>query len=157
MAFGTLSKIFPAWVRDSINNTAAHSGAILTDQLNIALYNNTNTPDQFALNTLTGYNQATSQWVAANEVTATGWPAGGLALASVASSFTTNVYTLTAANRAGGATDTVTNAFGCLIFNNAITTFKDGICYLAFGGANSVVSGTFTVQFNAAGILTLTV
>lgn len=159
MAFGTNSKIFTAWVRDSINNTASHSSAGLfsADTLNIALYGNSGTPDQTVANTLTGYNQATSAWVTANEVTATGWPAGGLALASVTSTFTTNVYTLSAANRAGGATDTVTNAYGCLIFNNSIATFKDGICYLAFGGANSVVSGTFTVQFNVAGILTLTV
>ena len=30
-----------------------------------------------------------------------------------------------------------------------------GICFLYFGGSNSVVSGTFTIILTAAGILTL--
>jgi len=157
MAFGTSSKIFTAFVRDCINNTASHNHDVDADTIKIALYGNSGTPDQTVANTLTGYNQATSAWVSANEVTATGWTAGGLTLASVTSAFSSNVYTLDAADKAGGAADTVTAAYGCLIFNDTITTFKDGICYLAFGGSNSVTAGTFTVQFNASGILTLTV
>lgn len=156
MAFGVNSKIFTVFITDSLNNTASHSGALLADTIQVALYGNTGTPDQTVANTLTGYNQATSQWVAANEVTATGWPAGGLALASRTSTNATNVYTFDAADRAGGASDTVTNAFGILVYNNTITT-KDGICYNAFGGAASVTSGTFTVVFNASGIFTITV
>ena len=155
MAFGTNSKVFTAFVRDALNNTTAHSFDVDGDSIKVALYGNTGTPDQTVANTLTGYNQATSQWVIANEVTATGWTAGGLVLASVTSTFATTVYTFTAANKSGGSTDTVTNAYGCLIYDDTLTT-KDGICYLAFGGANSVVSGTFTVAFNASGILTIT-
>lgn len=156
MAFGANSKIFTTFLRDSLNNTASHNPAVLADSIKLALYGNSGTPDQTVANTLTGYNQATSQWVVANEVTATGWPAGGLVLASVASSFATNVYTFTAANRAGGATDTVTNAYGCLIYDNSIATFLDGLCYLSFNGANSVTSGTFTVVFAGTGIFTIT-
>lgn len=156
MAFGSSSKIFTVFITDSLNNTASHSGALLADTIKVALYGNTGTPDQTVANTLTGYNQATSQWVAANEVTATGWAAGGNALASRASSNATNVYTFDAADTAGGASDTVTNAYGVLIYNNTITT-KDGVCYNAFGGAASVTSGTFTVVYNASGIFTITV
>ena len=157
MAFGSSSKIFTVFITDSLNNTASHSGALLADSIKVALYGSTtNTPDQTVANTLTGYNQATSQWVAANEVTATGWPAGGLALASRTSTNATNVYTFDAADTAGGTTDTVTNAYGVLVYNNTLTT-KDGVCYNAFGGAASVTSGTFTVVWNASGIFTITV
>jgi hypothetical protein len=45
-----------------------------------------------------------------------------------------------------------------LIYNVSVNTPVDsqGICYLYFGGTNSVTDGTFTVQFNTSGILTLT-
>lgn len=155
MVFGTSSKIFTAAVRDMANNTASHNPALAADVIKIALYGNTGTPDQTVADTLTGYNQATSQWVTANEVTATGWPAAGLTLASVTSTFTSVTYTFTAANKAGGATDTVTAAYGCLIYDNSITTFLDGICYLAFGGSQTVTGGTFTVAFGGSGIFTI--
>ena len=157
MAFGTASKIFTVFVRDAMQNTASHNPDLDADTIKIALYGNSGTPDQTVADTLSGYNQATSQWVTANEVTATGWPAGGLSLASVTSAYASVTYTFDAADKAGGATDTVTNAYGCLIYDNTITTFLDGICYLAFGGANSVTSGTFTVVFAAAGIFTIAV
>lgn len=156
MPFGSSSKIFTTFITDNLNNTATRSGALLADGIRVALYGNTGTPDQTVANSLTGYNQATSQWVAANEVTATGWPAGGNLLTARTSSNATNVYTFDAADTAGGATDTVTNAFGVLVYNNTLTQ-KDGICYNAFGGAASVTSGTFTVVWNASGIFTITV
>lgn len=155
MAFGTSSKIFTSFITDVLNNTTAMDAN--SDTLNIALYGNSGTPDQTVASASTAYNAG--QWVSGNEITATGWTAGGLGLASVTSTFATNVYTLDAADKSGGGSDTVTNAYGCLIFDNTISTpvSKQGICYLAFGGANSVTSGTFTVSFNASGILTVTV
>ena len=154
MAFGTDSKVFPAFIRDCLNNTASHAHDVDGDTLKVALFGNSGTPAQSAVNTLTGYDQATSAWVSANEVTATGWAAGGLTLASVTSTFSSVTYTLDAADRSGGASDSVTNAHGVLIFNSSIATYKDGIAYLAFGGAVGNVSSTFTVVFHANGILT---
>jgi hypothetical protein len=153
MAFGTNSKSFLAFWTDALNGTAAFD--LNSDSLKIALFGNTGTPDQSAAAASTAYN--TGAWVSGNEITATGWTANGLALASVTSTFTTTTYTLDAADKAGGATDTVTNAYGCLIYDDTLTTpvADQGICYLAFGGANSVVAGTFTVAFNASGIMTL--
>lgn len=157
MAFGTLSKIFTATVTDLMNNTTAMD--INTDTHNIALYGNTGTPDQTVASANAAYNVAASPWVTANETTATGWPAGGLALTGISSTFATNVYTFDAADRPGGASDTVTAAYGCLIYDFTITTpvAKQAWCWLAFGGPNSVTAGTFTVVFNASGIMTLTV
>ena len=155
MAFGTSSKIFTATVTDQMNRTSTMD--INTDTHNIALYGNTPTPDQTVSSANAAYNAG--QWLTTSEVTATGWPAGGLALANVASSYTSNVYTFDADDRAGGASDTVTGAYGCLIFDFSVSApvSKQAWCFLAFGGSNSVTSGTFTVVFNAAGIMTMTV
>lgn len=155
MAFGTLSKIFTTTITDQMNRTSTMD--INTDTHNIALYNDTPTPSQTVASNLAAYN--VGQWISTSEVTATGWTAGGLALASVTSTFATNVYTFDAADRAGGTSDTVSAAFGCLIFDNTVTApvGKQAWCYLAFGGTNSVTAGTFTVVFNPSGIMTLTV
>lgn len=154
MAFGTNSKIFIAFFKDVFENTTAMD--LNSDTLNVMLYNNTGTPD----NTVSSANSAwnAGQWVTTNEATATGWPSGGLALASVTSTSATNVYTLDAADKAGGATDTIADTRGCLIFDFTIASpvVKQGICYLSFGGIQSVTAGTLTVVFNASGILTVT-
>lgn len=154
MAFGTNSKVFIAYCKDVLENTTAMDAN--SDTLNTSLFGNSGTPD----NTVSAANSAfnAGQWVTGNEVIATGWPTGGLALASVSSTSTTNVYTLDAADRAGGASDTVTAAYGCLVFDFTISTpvAKQGMCYNAFGGSNSVTSGQLTVIWNASGILTVT-
>lgn len=154
MAFGSNSKMFSNTVGDIMNNTTAMDGN--TDTWNVMLYGNTGTPDNTVASASTAWNAG--QWVTTNEVTATGWPSGGLALASVTSTVTTNVWTFDAADRAGGASDTVTAAFGILVYDFSIATpvVKQGLCYNAFGGSNSVTSGTFTVVFNASGICAIT-
>jgi hypothetical protein len=154
MAFGTNSKIFISYLTDVINNTTAMDGN--SDTWNVMLYGNTGTPDNTVASASTAWN--TGQWVTTNEVTATGWPSGGLALASVTSVAATNVHTFDAADRAGGATDTVTAAYGCLVFDFTIAApvVKQGVCYNAFGGSNSVTAGTFTIIWNVSGIYTIT-
>jgi hypothetical protein len=154
MAFGSSSKIFTSYITDALNNTSALDAN--ADTIKVALFGNSGTPDQTVASASTAYNAG--QWTSGNEVTATGWTAGGLALASITSTFSTNVYTFDAADKAGGATDTVTAAYGVLIYDDTLTTpvADQGMCYNAFGGSNSVVSGTFTVVFNASGIFALT-
>lgn len=153
MAFGSSSKWFMAFITDSFNNTAALD--LNSDTIKVTQYGNSGTPDSTAASASTAYNAG--QWTSGNEVTATGWPAGGLSLASIASGFSSTTYTFDAADKAGGASDTVTNAYGVLIYDDTLTTpvADQGICYLAYGGANSVTSGTFTTVFNASGIGTV--
>lgn len=155
MAFGSSSKIFTSFITDCLNNTSALD--LNADTIKVALYGNTGTPDQTVASANTAYNVA--QWTSTNEVTATGWTAGGLSLASVTSTFSSATYTFDAADKAGGASDTVTAAYGVLIYDDTIATpvADQGICYLAFGGSNSVTAGTFTVSFNASGIFTVAV
>lgn len=154
MAFGSSSKIFSAYVTDSLNRTNAFD--MNADTIKVALFGNSGTPDQTAASASTAYNAG--QWTSGNEVTATGWTAGGLSLASITSTFSSNVYTFDAADKAGGATDTVTNAYGVLVYDDTLASVvvDQGICFNAFGGANSVTSGTFTVVWSASGVFALT-
>lgn len=148
------SKLFVATFTDVFNNTTAMDGN--SDTWNVALYGTTPTPSQTVTSANAAYN--VDQWITGSETTATGWPAGGLALASVTSTAASNVHTFDAADRAGGATDTVTATFGCLIYDFTIAApvAKQALCYLYFGGSNSVTGGTLTVTFNVAGIATYT-
>ena len=148
------SKIFSAFVRDTFNQTAAFD--LDTHTIKAALYGTTPTPDQTVASASSAYN--TGQWVTANELSNGGWTAAGLALTSVTSTFTSNVYTFDAADTANGSAATISGAFGCLVYDDTLTTpvADQGICYNYFGGTNSVTSGTLTIVWNASGIFTIT-
>ncbi len=150
------SKIFMAFIEDVFENTTAMD--LNTDTFKVALFDNDITPDQ----TVTSANTAfgAGQWVSAgNEVFEAGqWATGGVALASVTSVFASNVYTFDAADTASGSGADLASVFGCLVYDDTITTpvADQGVCYNYFGGANSVVNGTFTVQWASGGILAIT-
>jgi hypothetical protein len=157
----TNSKIFSAYITDVLNNTTAMD--LNTDALlEAALFDNTVTPSQTVASASTAY--AAGVWAAGGVVdTGTsapaGWPALGRPLASVASSFTTNVYTFDAADTvSANAVTTLTNAYGCLVYDHSIATpvADQGICFNYFGGANTVTLGTFTIVWNASGIMAIT-
>jgi hypothetical protein len=60
---------------------------------------------------------------------------------------------------AGGGTVTITNAYGCFVYDDTITagTVADqGVCFNYFGGAQSVTSGTFTIVWSASGLFQIT-
>jgi hypothetical protein len=132
-----------------------------SDTINLANYGNSGTPDKDAAVGLTGYNASTSAWVTANQVTDTNWPAAGLALASkTVTTPSTGVIMFDAADRAGSGTVTLANVYGGLVYDDTITggTVADqGVCYLYYGGAQSVTAGTFTVVFAANGVMRITV
>lgn len=149
------SKIFSAFITDVLNNTTAMD--LNTDALlEVALFDNTITPSQTVASASSAY--GTGVWASGGVLDASGWPAIGRPLASVASGFSSNVYTFDAADTvSANNTTTLTNAYGCLIYDHSAGAVTDqGICYNYFGGANSVTSGTFTVVWNASGIFTLT-
>jgi hypothetical protein len=148
------SKIFAQTVLDGMGNTAAID--LDADTLKAALYNNSITPD----NTVTAANSAynAGQWANTNEQTNGGWSAGGLALASRTWVKSSAVCTLDAADLANGTAATLSNVFGCLVYDSTLSTpvASQGICYNYFGGAQSVTSGTLTIVWNASGIMQLT-
>lgn len=123
--------------------------SLSADTINCALYGNTGTPDKTATVANTGYN--TGQWVTGNEITGTGYSAGGSALASKAFAIDTGSSSIcfTAANPSWtGAT--LANVYGDLIYDNTITggtVAKQGLCFNYFGGSQSVTGGTFSISW----------
>jgi hypothetical protein len=167
MTFGASSAIFQQAMLNPIMGrlwtTAAPTtfSSLSADTINAALFNNTTTPDKTAAVASTGYN--TGVWVTANEVIDTlnsNWVAGGRALASKAFSIDTGSSSICfqAAATAGAGNVTITNAYGCLVYDNTITAgtvAKQAMCYNSFGGsAQGVTNGTFTILWATVGALT---
>jgi hypothetical protein len=151
----TNSKIFSATVEDVWESTVAAN--VDADNLKAALFDNTITPSQTVASASTAYGAGV--WASGGVLDASGWPAVGRQLLTIASSFTSNVYTFDAADTvSANGTTTLTNAYGCLVYNDTVTTpvADQGLCFNYFGGANSVTSGTFTVVWNASGIFAFT-
>lgn len=158
MAF-TASAIFRQTIADTLAGTAVFDLNAPSDTYKVALYNNTGTPDKDATAANSAYNAG--QWVTANEVSqAVTWPAAGVALASMTiTTPATGVIMFDAADTASGASATLSNVYGSLVYNDTKTTpvADQGVCYNYFGGANSVTSGVLTVVWNANGLFRITV
>lgn len=156
MAF-TESRIFRQYIADILGNTTALD--FDTDTWKVALYNNTGTPSRDVAAVNSAYN--VDQWVTANEQTSAGqWAAGGVALASkTLTTPSSGVIMADAADTSSGATATLANVYGCLVYDTTIATpvANQGACYNYFGGTNSVTSGTFTVVWSANGLFRITV
>jgi hypothetical protein len=146
------SKIFSSFITDALNGTAAYD--LNSDTLTAAIFDNTITPSQTVASASAAYGAGV--W-ASGEASNGGWSAGGLNLASVTSGFSSNVYTLDAADLANGSAATTT-AYGTLVYDNTLTTpvADQAVSFNYFGGAASVTAGTLTIVWNASGILALT-
>lgn len=107
-----------------------------SDTYKIALYTSTATLDA-----------STTAYSATNEVSGTGYTAGGATL----SGFTTNLSGSTAYltfSNPSWASSTIT-ARGCLIYNSSKS--NKSVAAYDFGGDVTSTNGTFTVNFPAAG------
>lgn len=156
------SKIFRAYLTDILKNTAAFDTD--TDVPKVALYNDSITPD----NDVTSANSAYGAGVWSTTGGPTGtpqvyeagqWAQGGVALTTpTLDSGTADVVFFDADNTASGTAADLQNVFGALVYNDTITTpvADQGICYNYFGGAVSVVNGTFTAQWHVNGIWRIT-
>jgi hypothetical protein len=154
MAWST-SNISAAMVSNLFAPAAALSWS--SDTIDVALYNNTGTPnknDTFANNS---YNAAGGQWVTANEVYQAGqWAQGGVAAGTKTNTFGSGTQQLGAANTASGSAATLASVYGCLVYDATLAA-KGAYCWNYFGGAQSVTSGTFTVIWSGSGILQFTI
>ena len=121
MAFGSTSSVFREWNVMTLQVSGTGYTGLDSDTVKVSLHNNSVTPDKDAAVTSTGFNTGT--WTTTNEVTdATNWVSGGRALAS--KTFTTpatGVCMFDAADLAGGGNVTITNAYGCLVYDDSIT------------------------------------
>lgn len=151
------SKIFRQFLADAVLNVAAFD--LDSDSFKVALYDNDVTPDNDVTAANSAYN--VGQWATAgNEVFEAGqWAQAGVALTSPTINVgTADVVFWDAADTASGSAADLASVFGCLVYDDTLTTpvADQGICYNYFGGSNSVVNGTFTVVWNANGIWRIT-
>lgn len=127
-------------------------GSWVADTIDCALFLTGATPDKTAAFASIGYNTGT--WTTTNEAPGTGgYTQGGTALASKANTIDSGSSSLcfTAANPSW-ASATISSVFGNFIYDASITAtgstvVKQGLCFNYFGGAQSVTSGTFTIQW----------
>jgi hypothetical protein len=120
------------------------------DTIKVALVAGTYTPNQ----------DAHSFWseVSANEVTGTGYTAGGATLGtkSVAYDNATNRTTFTGAN-VSWPNSTITARYAVIYDDSPATAAtKPIIAYVDFGSNQASSSGTFTVAWSGSGIFTTT-
>lgn len=124
---------------------------LLTDTIKVALCTSAYTPNQ---DTHDYFNDIT------NEVSGTGYTAGGATLASKTYSVNTgtNVWTFDAAD-VTWASSTITNARYAIIYDATPGTAATNplIAYIDFGSDKSSSGGDFVIQWNASGIFTDTV
>lgn len=168
MAFGS-SAMFRAFVQYNLLKddgvTLGNYGTLESDTIKVALYDNDNTPDKDAGITSTGYN--TGQWaISGNEVTdsdgSSDWAAGGITLTGKAFSTGAGYVMFDATDTTHSNTVTISNAYGCLVYDDSTTAgtggvADQGVTYHAFGGAQSVTTGTFTIVWHANGLFRITV
>jgi len=151
----TTSKIFQAFIADRMNNVTAID--LDTDALiEAALFDNTITPDATVASASSAY--AAGVWAGGGVVSGTSWPALGRPLASITSASAAGVYKFDAADTVSADANATLTAYGVLIYDKTITTpvSGQGICFNWFGGAQTVTAGTFTIVWNASGLMTLT-
>lgn len=113
------------------------------DTFKLAMYTNT-----------AAFTAATAQYTATDEITGTGYTAGGGTLVNI-SPVTSGTTAFTDFNDLIFTTATIT-AFGALIYNTTPAhTYTNPTCVvLDFGGARTSTAGDFTIVFPAAAAAT---
>jgi hypothetical protein len=143
----------PLYAKFPENALGGNSGGdspidFLTDTIKCALVTSSYTP-----------NQTTHEWwsdVSANDVSGTGYTAGGAALASKTISASSLVTTLDAADPSWSSS-TITARYAVFYKDTGTGGTSPLIAYADFGGNISSTNGTFTVVLNASGLATITV
>jgi len=158
MAFGASSKIFSAFIHDSVNKTG--NATLSSATAKAALFDNTITPSQVVSSANSAY--GVGAWSTGGVLDATGWVAVGRPLAWGSATKLTTYADVTLKYDADDTVSAdshsdITNAYGCLVYDDAATTVVDqGFCYISFGGsAQTVAAGTFTIQWSASGVMSI--
>ena len=151
------SAIFRQFVADTLAGTSVFDLDAPSDTYKVALYGTTPTPDKDVAANASAYNSG--QWVTGNEISASGWAAGGIAATSMTVTVpSTGVIMFDLADTVS-TTTTLAGVFGTLLYNDTKTTpvADQGVCFNYLGGTNSVTAGIFTVVWNANGAFRITV
>lgn len=126
-----------------------------SDTYSVALYAS-GTPDKTVTTAaLTEYNGTSSQWVTANEVSSSGYSAGGTSVTPISLTQSTNVVKFTSSGSPQWTGVTFTT-YGGLVYDTQSGQSNVGLCYNYFGGSQAVTAATFSISWNASGIATFT-
>lgn len=136
------SGLYGATLRDALTNVIALDPGLETYK--VAMYTNTLTPN---------FDADPSSYSSTNEVSGTGYSAGGNALTSTTVAIASGILTYDAAD-SSWTTSTITNARGAIVYADPLTP-KANLVAVNFGADYSTVAGTFTIQWNASGIATI--
>ena len=119
---------------------------LVADTIKVALLTSSWTPSV----------SANAHWsdISANEVTGTGYVAGGATLGSKSVTFSGATTTFTAANTTW-ASSTITARYAAIYKSTGTSSTSALIGYIDFGSNQSSSGGNFTIAWNASGILTL--
>jgi hypothetical protein len=131
------------------SGTAARRVDWVADTIKVSLHTATYAPAQDADDF---FNDAS------NEITGTGYTAGGVTLAGKSTSYdpTSNETRLIAGN-AIWSSATFTAAIAVVYKDTGVTTTSPLLGWVDFGGNETVTSGTFTIQWDATGVLKIAV
>lgn len=141
------SKLYGQFISQALNKEIDWD----TDTIKVALLTNAYTPDQDAHNYLDD--------VVANEVTVTGYTAGGATLANKTNTYNgaSNVIVLDA-DDVTWSSSTITARYAVIYdASPATNATKPLIGYVDFGSDQSSSNGNFTITWDATGIVRITV
>ncbi len=151
--------LYSATVLDYMGLTITAGTGIDGDTINVALFGNAaKTPDKTVTSANTAYGAGV--WNADGVSDASGWPAVGRPLVTKTLTHTGGVVKFDADDTvSANDTTTLSNVYGCLVYDDTLTTPVDGqgISFHNLSGPQSVSSGRFTVVWNSGGIFTITV
>jgi hypothetical protein len=150
------SAVYIVTLEDILENTTAID--LVGDTFNVALFGD-GTPDKTVASAATAFGSTMWGTTLTQKFDGAEWPTGGQALGSVTLASAAGVMTFNAAAEvSAGTSATLAAVFGCLVYNVTVDTPVDsqGISFHSFGGTQSVTDGTFTVNFHASGIFTIT-
>lgn len=116
---------------------------LVGDTIKIAMFTNSITPN-FSSDTV---------YSATNEVSGSGYSAGGNTLASKTVTESPTGSLMFDAADSAWSTSTITNARAALVYDTTITNAS--VCLINFGADYSTTAGTFTIQFAGGGIFAL--
>ncbi len=139
----TASGLFVATIVDALDTTQLALDLDLETH-KVALFTNSVSPN-FTTDTAYGV----SPWDA-NEVSGTGYSAGGVALATTTFTGSSGSATFDAADTSWSSS-TITNAKGALIYADALAG-NNAICLINLGADYSTNNGTFLITWHATGI-----
>jgi hypothetical protein len=142
----TASGLYVANIIDVFDATQLAIDLSLTTN-KVALFTNSITPN---FDSDVGYGAAPYN---ANEVSGTGYTAGGQAVASPTVTGSSGTMTYDIAD-SSWSSSTITNARAALIYANALAG-KNAIVLINLGADYSTVNGTFSIVYSASGIFQL--